>query len=472
MNYYLRWIWMLSVLLIDDEPALLEVMKPFIERSGEMSVQTAPSAIEALKILPEKSFDAIIVDYSLPEINGIEFLKILRSKGDTTPVIIFTGVGHERAAIDAINYGANFFLQKDDEPQKQFRELSDMVKTAVESKYIGKKLGTTSKILSDLVNFYPDPGFAIDREAKVVAWNSAMEQLTGIPAGDVMGKSDYLYAVPFFGTRKKMLVNLVFEPDEEITRQKYVIISRVAKGPVIAVTNGVKTDGSAWTLWSKAMPVYDMQGNFIASVGIVRDVTANFKDVITSDEIRDAAEPVPAAVYPQTSKTAGLFGKILNKSSGKASSYYKEGMNLYTKEKKYAEALAAFDKALEIDDNLPQVWNARGLCYRDKEDPKNALKALSRAVELAPDNPEILFNLGQILETIGLQNKSDKYLGSAIQTFKMVANQMPNNADAWNHIGVCYKEIGQIEESKFYFDRARDIHLWKKHTPIKPKRDV
>jgi len=83
---------LLSVLLIDDEPALLDVLKPFIERSGEMSVHSAQSALEALKILPEKSFDAIIVDYDMPEINGIEFLKILRSKGDTTPVIIFTGV--------------------------------------------------------------------------------------------------------------------------------------------------------------------------------------------------------------------------------------------------------------------------------------------------------------------------------------------------------------------------------------------
>ena len=69
---------MLSVLLVDDEPALLDVLKPFIERSGEMSVHTAQSATEALKILPEKSFDAIIVDYDMPEINGIEFLKILR----------------------------------------------------------------------------------------------------------------------------------------------------------------------------------------------------------------------------------------------------------------------------------------------------------------------------------------------------------------------------------------------------------
>ena len=463
---------MLSVLLIDDEPALLEVLKPFVERSGEMSVQTTQSATEALKILPEKSFDAIIVDYDMPDINGIEFLKILRSKGDTTPVIIFTGVGNERMAIEAINYGANFFLKKDEDPQRLFHELCDMVKTAVESKYFGKKIGTTTgKIISDMINFSLDPGFAIDREGKVVAWNTSMEQLTNTPASDMIGKSDYLYTIPFFGSRRKMLVNLVFEPDEVIKRQEYMIISRVAKGPIIAITRGLKKDGGEWTLWSKAMPVYDMQGNFIGAVGIVRDVTATFKDIIIHDEPQYTAEPTTESASRQTSKPAGLFNKILSKSSGKTSAYYKEGVNLYTKEKKYPEALAAFNKALELDDKLPRVWNDRGLCYREMGDTKSALKSLSRAVELAPDNLEFLFNLGVTLQTIGVQNMSNKYLDSAIQTFKMVTTKMPDNADAWNHIGICYKEMGQIEESKFYFDRARNLHFWDKQTPIIPKRD-
>jgi len=463
---------LISVLLIDDEPALLEVLKPFIERSGEMSVHTTQSATDALKILPEKSFDAIIVDYDMPEINGIDFLKILRSKGDTTPVIIFTGVGNERMAIEAINYGADFFLKKDEDPQMVFHELCDMVKTAVESKYFGKKTGsTTRKIISDMVSFSLDPCFAIDREGKVIAWNASMEQVTGTPAIDMVGKSDYLYTIPFFGSRRKMLVNLVFETDEEIKRQEYMIISRVAKGPIIALTRGLKEDGSAWTLWSKAMPVYDMQGNFIGAVGIVRDVTATFRDIIIHDETRDTAEPEPGSASQQPSKPAGLFTKILSKSSGKASAYYKEGVTLFKEEKKYDEALAAFNKALELDDKLPRVWNDCGLCYREMGDMKSALKSLSRAVELAPDNPEFLFDLGVTLQTIGVQNMSNKYLASAIQTFKMVTTRMPNNADAWNRIGICYKEMGQIEESRFYFDRARNLHFWDKSTPIAPKRD-
>jgi tetratricopeptide (TPR) repeat protein len=255
-----------------------------------------------------------------------------------------------------------------------------------------------------------------------------------------------------------------------IKQQKYMIVSRVAKGPIIAVTKAVKKDGSDWTIWTKAMPVYDGQGNFIAAAGMLRDVTATFKDVIIRDESQDAAANLAAEVASKkSSKPAGkMFDKIL----GKASAHYKEGVSLYIREKKYTDAIAAFEKALEIDDKLPYVWNEKGLCYREMGDNISALKSLLRAVELAPEDPELLFNLAETLEMIGVLYMSNKYLESAIQTFKMVANQMPNNASAWNHIGICYKEMGNPEEAKFNFDRARDIHLWKKDTPIVPKREA
>jgi DNA-binding response OmpR family regulator len=457
-----------SVLLIDDDVALLEMIKLMSERSREMTIQTAQSAKEALSTLAQKSFDVIIVDYDMPEISGIEFLKILRKHGDTTPIILFTGLGGEYAAIEALNNGANFLLKKGEDPRHQFRELVNMVKRAMERSSLGRALGTTQRIIADMINFSSDPSFAVDRDGKVVAWNDSMEQLTDVPANAMMGKGDNIYSEPFFGTRKKMLVNLVFESDEEIKRQKYMLVSRVPKGPVIAVIRGQKKDGGEWTIWMKAMPVYDSQGQFIASVGTIRDVTTTFGDVVIRDSRLDEAAQLADTVSGATKKPkGGLFGKIL----GKSSSHYKQGVILYVKEKKYAEAIAEFDKALEGDDKVAHVWNDRGTCFREMGDHTSALKSLLRAVELSPDNPEFLFNLGETLEMIGMMYMSNKYLDSAIQTFKMVANQMPNNASAWNHLGVCFKEMGKTDESKFYFDRARDITLWKKDTPIKRKRD-
>ncbi|MDP2797946.1 MAG: response regulator [Methanoregula sp.] len=459
---------MLSVLLVDDESSLLEIIKLVSEQSNEMTVQTVLSAQEALNVLEGKTFDAIIVDYDMPDINGIGFLKILRSKGNATPVIIFTAVGHEQAAIEALNNGANFFLKKGESPRMQFRELVAIVKQAVEQNYIGRSMGTTQRIISDIINFSSDPSFAIDSEGKVMAWNNSMEQLTGVPASIIMGKGELAYAEPFFGIRKKMLVDLLFEPDDEIKRLEYMLISRIPKGMAIAVTRGQKKNGSGWTIWAKAKPIYDGRGEFIAAISTVRDVTATFGDVT----IR--ATPVDGSVEPQGDKTPVILPPMkgsLKKKLGRAMTHYKEGVCLYVREMKFTAAIAAFDQALSIDEKLPYAWNDRGICYRETGDYTSALKSHLRAVDLVPDNPEFLFNLGETLELIGVLNMDNKYLDSAIQTLRMVVNILPNNMEAWNHLGICHKEMGKDEESRFYFDRAMEIKHSMKDTPLLRRRD-
>ena len=112
-----------------------------------MKVQTASSSKEALQILMNTSFDALVFDYYLPEINGIELLKIIRTKGDTTPVIMFKGVGRENAAIEALNNGADFFLKKGEIPSSEFRELVHMIDRAVERRFVWRSLGVAQKII-------------------------------------------------------------------------------------------------------------------------------------------------------------------------------------------------------------------------------------------------------------------------------------------------------------------------------------
>ncbi len=73
--------------------------------------------------------------------------------------------------------------------------------------------------LEDIIEFLPDATFVIDREKKVLAWNRAMEDMTGIEKHDVLGKDDYLYAVPFWGARTPMLVDLVMSKKPDIEKR-------------------------------------------------------------------------------------------------------------------------------------------------------------------------------------------------------------------------------------------------------------
>jgi len=145
---------MLSVLVIDDSKSLLEVLRPLLERFGNMNVKTVLSAKEALELMMNNTFDAMVVDYDLPNINGIEFLKIIRAKGDTTPVIIFTGVGREYAAIEALNNGADFFLKKGDDVQDQLLDMVHMIRMAVDRRNMGRGAGTVQKLLTDTLIFF------------------------------------------------------------------------------------------------------------------------------------------------------------------------------------------------------------------------------------------------------------------------------------------------------------------------------
>ena len=69
---------MFSILYVDDEPGLLDIGKIFLEKNGLLSVDTILSAQEAMDTLHQTPYDCIVSDYQMPEIDGIEFLKISR----------------------------------------------------------------------------------------------------------------------------------------------------------------------------------------------------------------------------------------------------------------------------------------------------------------------------------------------------------------------------------------------------------
>ncbi len=129
-----------SVLYVDDEPALLEVGKLFLEEIGQFSVDVTTSAPDALTLLNSKMYDAIISDYQMPEMDGIEFLKQVRRSGNTIPFILFTGRGREEVVIQALNEGADFYLQKGGEQKSQFAELAHIVAVSLRRQRVEEAL--------------------------------------------------------------------------------------------------------------------------------------------------------------------------------------------------------------------------------------------------------------------------------------------------------------------------------------------
>ncbi len=174
-----------KVLYVDDEPALLELGKIFLEKSGLLELTISESPKDALELLEEEDFDAIISDYQMPGMDGIGFLKALKAKGSDTPFIIFTGKGREEVVIEALNNGADFYIQKGGDPKSQFAELIHYIQFAIE-----RRRSKDAFVKQDAMEAAIDGMAIYDDSGKLVYANQAYVGLYGYGSlDDIMGLS-------------------------------------------------------------------------------------------------------------------------------------------------------------------------------------------------------------------------------------------------------------------------------------------
>lgn len=120
-----------KVLLVDDEEEFLEIMSERMEARG-MKVTTASSAQKALTILENHSFDAIVMDFQMPEIDGMEALKAIKSKNPELQIILLTGYATVDKTVEAMKIGATDFIEK----PADLSELEKKIKKAKADKML------------------------------------------------------------------------------------------------------------------------------------------------------------------------------------------------------------------------------------------------------------------------------------------------------------------------------------------------
>ena len=187
---------LLRVLYVDDEPGLLEIGKVFLEQSGDFSVAIIGSAPAALELLLKEKFDAIVSDYQMPKMDGIEFLKAVRNSGNNMPFILFTGKGREDVVIQALNEGADFYLQKGGDPEAQFVELTHKIKMAVYRKWAETALNQSEERFRSVINQLPGTVWAVDRDLRFTLSQGAGLAKIGLTPDEAVGKTLY----EFFNT--------------------------------------------------------------------------------------------------------------------------------------------------------------------------------------------------------------------------------------------------------------------------------
>jgi len=172
---------MISVLYVEDDTSLLEIGKFLLEKDGTITVDTCSSVNDALKQISGKRYDVIISDYAMPVTNGMKFLKTLRSGGNTTPFFFFAGKGRKSVIIDALNLGADFYLEKAGNAKVQFEELMTEVKRAAERASVLATLDQSQGVPGLGLDVVADGVLVVDPFGKIVAFNQNLLSLLKIP---------------------------------------------------------------------------------------------------------------------------------------------------------------------------------------------------------------------------------------------------------------------------------------------------
>jgi PAS domain S-box-containing protein len=206
-----------------------------------------------------------------------------------------TGFGDERLAVEIMKSGAVDYIVKS---ATVFEDLPNISRKALrfwenlqERMRAERAQQETQKRLADILAFLPDPVLAIDKNGVVIAWNNAMEELTGVPAADMLGRGDHEYSIPFYGERRPILVDIVLKDDPAV-EGKYHYIKRDGQKIVSETFIPGMYGGKGAHLWGTATPIFDAGGNIAGAIEVIRDVSdrkqteedITFKNILLSTQ--------------------------------------------------------------------------------------------------------------------------------------------------------------------------------------------
>lgn len=150
--------------------------------------------------------------------------------------------------------------------------LLSIIRDISERKQAEESIMAAHRQMMDIIEFLPDATLAVDRDRKVIAWNRAMEEMTGIPKEQIIGQGDFSYAVPFYGVKKPVLLDLLWA-DSETVEEHYLNVSRNGDVLYAETFAPLMNNGRGMHLWLKASPLYDGNGNIVGAIESIRDVT-------------------------------------------------------------------------------------------------------------------------------------------------------------------------------------------------------
>jgi len=237
------------VLCVDDEPGLADLAGSYLERAHEAIVSVSQDRVdEAVAHFDDSRFDAIISDFDMPEMTGLEFLEVVRETDPAIPFILYTGKGSEEIASEAISKGVTEYMQKQTDPD-HYSVLANRVLNAVEQYRTERELEEERARFQSVFEQASDAMIIAEDDGSYVNVNSAACELFGRSEEELLGKTpaDFTYTDFDFDTNWESFKEVkeerglypVEQPDGTVIVAEYAASADILPGKHLSVLRDI-----------------------------------------------------------------------------------------------------------------------------------------------------------------------------------------------------------------------------------------
>lgn len=260
----------IRILYVEDDEGLAYLLKEKLEKSGKFIVETAHDGREGFAKCIEGEFDLLLVDFTMPEMNGLEVIKAVAAEKHEIPSIMLSGCGNEASAVNALKAGAYDYIMKDVEGNYMELLPSVIEKTLEQYRVIKDKneaeraLKESEEKLRGITSSMPDAVITIDSEGTITFWNKSAEKIFGYTEEEVLGQNMHDLVAP------ERFHEQIFKGMD-----KFKV---TGEGDIIGQTlllPGLKKDGTEF-MGDHSFSAAKIKGKWHATA-IVRDVTERLK---------------------------------------------------------------------------------------------------------------------------------------------------------------------------------------------------
>jgi PAS domain S-box-containing protein len=254
----------MQILQVDDDKHFLQISKAQLEKLDEIIVDTTSSITEALAMIKETKYDAILSEYYFPNTNGLTFFKKLRKRERSIPFILFTKKVEEKILIKALNLGINKFFYKFHDLEK-FKKLRSNLKTIVQVQREENSRIIKESLYQYLIDTATDISFIITdlsgKEARILEFSKGAERIFGYTRDEAIGKPVGILHLPEDVTKFPDEIKSLSQGKEGFTGETILVRKSGEQFPALFTT----------------YPIFDSTGSIIATFGTSIEITERKK---------------------------------------------------------------------------------------------------------------------------------------------------------------------------------------------------